>query len=263
MATLEKQHSQSGPAQSQSKSWLPIPEPVKKLFDSFPVVTYPAQQLPAGCPRNEKLPTLWIFTKGDGLDANGRELMSFNPSCLKWQTYLRLSSLPYRAVPSSNHSSPSGALPFLIAPENSETIPSNKLMQWIKKHGNPPEEDLEDPEIKALLALVETKLRDAWLYTLYLTPVFWSLTQDLYTSTSSSLARLYLSHELQQAARQELANTRPLLAHSLLTAPLKIYADLESALQALETILGDDNWFHGADRPGYFDAAVFGYVELM
>lgn len=85
MATLEKQHSQSGPAQSQSKSWLPIPEPVKKLFDSFPVVTYPAQQLPAGCPRNEKLPTLWIFTKGDGLDANGRELMSFNPSCLKWQ----------------------------------------------------------------------------------------------------------------------------------------------------------------------------------
>lgn len=79
------------------------------------------------------------------------------------QTYLRLSSLPYRAVPSSNHSSPSGALPFLIAPENSETIPSNKLMQWIKKHGNPPEEDLEDPEIKALLALVETKLRDAWV----------------------------------------------------------------------------------------------------
>ncbi|KAI5820237.1 hypothetical protein BZA77DRAFT_301892 [Pyronema omphalodes] len=271
--------SEKQPAQSQTKSWIPIPEPVKKLFDNFPVVTYPAQNLPAGCPRNEKLPTLWIFTKNDGLDRNGRELMSFNPSCLKWQTYLRLSSLPYRAVPSSNHASPSGALPFLIAPENAETIPSNKLMQWIKKHGNPPEEDLENPEIKALLALVETKLRDAWLYTLYLTPIFWTLTQDLYSTTTSFLARLYLSHELQQAARQELANTRPLLAHSLLTIPLnyttspsvtgaispaeEIYADLESALQALETILGDDEWFHGVENPGYFDATVFGYVELM
>jgi hypothetical protein len=42
-------------------------------------------------------------------------------------------------------------------------------MQWIKKHGNPPEEDLENPEIKALLALVETKLRDAWVCAIFST----------------------------------------------------------------------------------------------
>jgi metaxin len=59
-----------------------IPEPLKRLFDKVPVLTYPPDELPQRTPRPTKLPSLYIFI-GDEDAAAGRP--SFNPGCLKWQ----------------------------------------------------------------------------------------------------------------------------------------------------------------------------------
>jgi len=59
-----------------------IPAPIKKLFDLVPVVVYPANPLPPRAPKSARIPSLYVFSKGQDAAA-GRP--SFNPSCLKWQ----------------------------------------------------------------------------------------------------------------------------------------------------------------------------------
>jgi len=62
-----------------------VPGPVRQLFDKFPLITYPANELPQRLPQNREKHTLYIFTTQNGAK-NG--VPSFNPSCLKWQVCL-------------------------------------------------------------------------------------------------------------------------------------------------------------------------------
>lgn len=64
---------------------------------------------------------------------------------------------------------------------------------------------------------------------------------------------------MQSAATQELLQARP---GGAINAD-DIYADAESAVSALSTILGNDEWFFGSKEPGLFDAALFGYLHLI
>lgn len=64
---------------------------------------------------------------------------------------------------------------------------------------------------------------------------------------------------MQAAATKELLKARP----GGIINPDDIYADAESAVSALSAVLGEDEWFFGAEEPGYFDAAVFGYTHLV
>ena len=61
---------------------------------------------------------------------------------------------------SNNHASPSGALPFLIAPDGDGTpVPARRIAGWA---GVAPS---DDPEIVAFQALVDTQIREAWVVT--------------------------------------------------------------------------------------------------
>jgi metaxin len=42
-----------------------------------------------------------------------------------------------------------------------------------------------------------------------------------------------------------------------------LYKDAEEAFMALETVLGEDEWFFGAAKPSLFDASVFAYTNLL
>lgn len=39
--------------------------------------------------------------------------------------------------------------------------------------------------------------------------------------------------------------------------------EAEEAFEALSQLLGEQEWFFGAERPGLFDASVFAYLHLM
>lgn len=64
------------------RRWFEVPGPVRQLFDRFPLVTYPANQLPGRSPDRRNEHALYIFTTRAGARYGEP---SFNPSCLKWQ----------------------------------------------------------------------------------------------------------------------------------------------------------------------------------
>lgn len=65
-----------------TRSFFSIPAPLKVIFDKFPLVTYPANDIPQRIPSQRRDNQLFVFTDAAGA-RRGRP--SFNPQCLKWQ----------------------------------------------------------------------------------------------------------------------------------------------------------------------------------
>ncbi|KAB2581127.1 Metaxin-1 [Lasiodiplodia theobromae] len=271
--TQQQQPKPSG-SRSAFSSITTVPAPVKRLFDKFPLVTYSANELPLRAPRERQRHQLYIFTTEDGAL---RGEASFNPSCLKWQspgadrsgclqTYFKFSGVDFVTVASSNHASPSGALPFLLPGganasvlDQPHVVPSGKLQKWVMDNGSTPVEEPDDDRFEAYMSLLDHDIRRAWLYTLYLTRNFDAVAQPLYIDSASSNAvvRASIARELRAAAQTEL------LKHGAVVDAETIYSAAEDALRALESALGTDKWFFGAARPGLFDASVFAYTHLL
>jgi metaxin len=69
----------------------------------------------------------------------------------------------------------------------------------------------------------------------------------------------FLSREFQNSAYAELIKSRP----GGVVNGDEIYADAELAINALATVLGEGQWFFGAQEPGIFDVSVFAYTHLI
>ena len=70
------------------RQWYTTPKPIKRLFDRFPLVTYPSNELPKRNAGHRGEHALYVFTTEEGVQ-NGAA--SFNPGCLKWQVRFGLS----------------------------------------------------------------------------------------------------------------------------------------------------------------------------
>lgn len=97
------------------------------------------------------------------------------------------------------------------------------------------------------------------LHSLYLTSNFESIVTPLYVDATSknSFVRVTTALSLRAAAKAELARQSPAIN------PEAIYAEAEAAFAALDTLLGNSEWFWALDWPGLFDASVFAYVGLV
>ncbi|KAH8811791.1 hypothetical protein F5884DRAFT_290080 [Xylogone sp. PMI_703] len=248
-----------------TRSIFAVPGPIKKLFDLVPVRIYPSNELPQRSPKPSKTPTLYVFsTPGDA--AAGRP--SFNPSCLKWQTFLKIAGIDHRIVPSNNHASPTGILPFLLPSYSSASaqeallpVPSSKLVKYAKEHGGRFKE-IDDTRYEAYQSLLDHRIRNAWLYALYLEPSnFESIVLPLYidSQSRSSLVRLPSVHSLRAAAESELRKR----STSGIIDVDDLYNEADKAFGALSIFLGKDDWFSRSEKPGLFDACVFAYTELL
>lgn len=65
--------------------WLRTPPPIKRVFNKFPLQTYPPNELPQRTAASNSQHTLYIFATEEGV-RDGQP--SFNPGCLKWQVCL-------------------------------------------------------------------------------------------------------------------------------------------------------------------------------
>ena len=156
-------------ASPQSRPWLALPAPLKHLFSKFPLRTLPASQLPARTAHHRDEHVLYIFTNSSDLDGN---TPSCNPTCLKWQTYLKFTGLDFHTAASTNHASPTGALPFLIpasssnlqgeATGQSSVVPSNKLQKWAQDKGFV-QEEADSMRYEAYMSLLDHRIRRAWV----------------------------------------------------------------------------------------------------
>lgn len=108
--------------------------------------------------------------------------------------------------------------------------------------------------------IVEITAMRSQLYSLYLSPPnFASIVLPLYVnpSTSNTLARVALSHQLRAAAETELLKQSPIIDVEA------SYRDCDKAFEALSELLGDDEFFFGEEVPGLFDASVFAYTHVL
>lgn len=193
---------QQAPQKRTSISIFSIPAPIKRVFNQFPLITYAENELPlrAPTPKSREEHVLHVFTTArDAQD--GRP--SYNPNCLKWQTYLLFCGLRFRTVPSSNHASPSGALPFLlpaipaqepderlssesspsttrVQPSVGDAILSSKLKKWLaSQQAKTTEAESDrvkvvgdtDMRYEAYLSLIESSVRKAWVRETYILPL--------------------------------------------------------------------------------------------
>ncbi|KAF3178204.1 hypothetical protein TWF225_007963 [Orbilia oligospora] len=151
---------------------LRAPAFIRRLFSQFPLVIHPVDPppmcmedfQPSATRQHSINHTLYSFT-----DSTDSSIASFNPTCLKWQTYLKIRNIPFKTQPSNNHASPSGSLPFLTISSQSDRIsqiiPSPKLAKWIEEHavGSVNTVDTDDGDYRAFSSLVEGAVRDAWV----------------------------------------------------------------------------------------------------
>jgi len=88
------------------------------------------------------------------------------------QTYLRFCDVTFRTVPSSNHASPSSALPFLLpavsasgATKAQDPVPSNRLKKWIAaQEGADKLPESDDLRYEAYASLLDHRIRKAWVH---------------------------------------------------------------------------------------------------
>jgi metaxin len=249
------------PQKKPSSSFFDVPAPIKQLFDKFPLLSYPVNDLPHRAPRHRNTNVLYLFTTEEGASEGAP---SYNPACLKWQSYLKFSGIDFRVASANNHASPSGALPFLL-PSSTDSVkpvqpvPSGKLQRWATSNSQAPIEESGDMRYEAYLSLLDHRIRRAWLYSVYLSHNSTSIAEPLYILPTSSnpFVRLTIARELRLAAEKEL------LKFSTVISAATLYTQAEEAFVALESLLGDDQWFFGAEQPGLFDASVFAYTHLL
>ncbi|PLB35020.1 putative mitochondrial outer membrane protein (Sam35) [Aspergillus candidus] len=245
---------------TRARDYFTVPAPIKRIFDQFPLITYSPNELPQSAWATQHGNRLFVFAD-PGSARRGRP--SFNPQCLKWQAYLKFVGIDFDLVPSTNHASPTGALPFLLPahPVGGNTpIPSGKLQKWAIEQVHCEEEQQLNLRFEVYASLLDNRLRNAWLYALYLDQAnFNAVARRIYVepSTTNGLVRAALSFQLQQAARDELLKTAEYIDASALEA------GAGEALEALATLLGDDQHFFGRPHPGLFDASVFAYTHLI
>ncbi|KAL5350112.1 hypothetical protein ACLOAV_005149 [Pseudogymnoascus australis] len=136
-----------------------------------------------------------------------------NPTCLKHQTALRLASLPHTTTSSTNHASPTGALPFLLPPTSSPLLPAAllpvsaaQILTYAAKAGHPLPARPAHPKAKVYAALIDDAIRPAFLHAVYLTPANAALPTRLYLApaTSSWLVQTYQGYALRRAAGEQL-----------------------------------------------------------
>ncbi|KAK3403077.1 hypothetical protein B0T20DRAFT_16574 [Sordaria brevicollis] len=265
----------AAPVASPPRKWIHIPRPLQKLFDTFPLLAYDGNALPARAQSATfgDLPTLYVFSTEEAALLGAP---SFNPSCLKWQTFLKLAGVKFQILPSTNHASPTGALPFILPKRSSPTdapspIPSSKFHEYALKFGTSSPPEVPALRLDAYQTLLDVPIRNAWLQALYRDPEYTDLLDRLYISPASSSfwVRGALRHQLRRAAESEILKTGPggtaSTALTLLVDEQAVYRAAVNALEALATLLSESNtgWFFGAETPTLFDASVFAYTHLM
>lgn len=169
--------------------------------------------------------------------------------------------------PSTNHASPTGALPFLLPPSTSSDadsqvpVPSNKLEQYALNHGSVKVPDVPSLRMEAYQSLLDNRIRSAWLYSLYLSPANSRLLSELYIApvSNSFLVQTTVGYQLRQAAEAQILQS----AGTPVVDPTALYKGAAQAFEALAAALGSDEWFFGNSGPGLFDAAVFAYTHLI
>ncbi|KAF2666957.1 hypothetical protein BT63DRAFT_457915 [Microthyrium microscopicum] len=245
-------------------SFFAVPRPIKRIFDRFPLLTYPANRLPERVQRVKSADGHALFIWCAPEDASENRA-SFNPACLRWQAFLKSQNLQFHTVSSSNHASTNERLPFLVvnpscsSPFKSNIVSAHELAKWAvdQKDSWPVELELH---YEPYMSLLNNEIRRAWQYHMYLSPNFEAFTAPSYihSQTNSSVVRITSSWELQKAAREDLMKSSPRIdVEGLYASADRAFFALDNLLKRKRRMVAD------VSAPSLLEATLFSYLFLL
>lgn len=240
-----------------NRSWFTLPAPLRTIFEQFPLITYDSNPFPWRTPDIEQHHSLYIWT------IPGHSL-SPNPGCLKWQAFLLINGIEFKTISSNNHASPSGALPFIqpaFRQNESRSLPirSTKIPRWVEEITK---QTLEDVQLSLAIyqPLIDSSIRNAWLYHLYLIPSNFervAIPIYIHSQSSSSAIRTKSARDLRIAAEESIMKTRTQIDAQ------ELFDVADAAFKSLSTNLGSNTYFSGTNTPNEVDFSLFAYTHPL
>ena len=184
-------------------------------------------------------------------------LESLSPFCMKVEVYLKLTKLPYKAVPADPRKAPKGKLP-VIDDDGTKVADSSAILAYLeKKHGEPLDtglSDLDRARAHLLQRTFEESLYFVVLWSRWAEDACWSVVKPLFFGGMPVPLRLIVP----PIARKQVvgyAHAQGIGRHSR----EEIYAFGIRDLRAISTMLGDQPYFLG-DRPRTIDCCAYGFL---
>ncbi|KAI8880481.1 hypothetical protein K501DRAFT_335374 [Backusella circina FSU 941] len=218
----------------------------------FPLKTFPAVYEPERPTQD----TLFIYGPGYR-NTSG----SFDVDCLQIQMYLKFCNVDY-VISNSNEpeASPTEKLPFLATVVGS-IYGEEEILNWVKETLNKEKtlaSEKDQQQSKAFETLVQTKLKAALLFSMWLEPINASeITYKSYFGHVPSPVDKVVSFKQQNKVVQSLLADRDILVRE------EIYQDAAKTLEALSVKLGDNTYFFGSSEPTWLDAVVFSHLHCI
>ncbi|CAG8615628.1 37126_t:CDS:2 [Gigaspora margarita] len=190
----------------QSPGSHPIQQNIRQFLSNFPLKIHRPLY------KNRELlgPTLYIWGPGWKTQET-----SFDQDCLKWQTYLKFSGIDFD-VRNANEPliSPSGKLPVFIFPTG-EVLVEDRLKDYVDNHKTGKVGEIIDErhqaECQAFIALADTKLRNALLYTLWCDPVYEPYAHKKYCGHYAKPLDKIIMYQAKNEAIKEMLTRKPVL----------------------------------------------------
>lgn len=183
---------------------------------------------------------------------------SESPACLKLMTWLRMAGIPYELeILKGPPRSKTGKAPYLIRADGSLLDDSSVIVDTLTHERGVTLDAERSPEQRAMMVLVQRTV-ESHLYFVTLLHRWrdhWPQTRDAYFG--GSIPRPILALVAPTIRRRALAQAH---GHGIGRRPqAQVDAEARADLEALEQILGDDEFFFGT--PGVTDAIVYGTLE--
>jgi len=189
-------------------------------------------------------------------------LQSPSPFCLKLETWLRMSGIPYDPLYLDQPPrSKTGKVPYLLLDKGDTLADSNVIIRTLARergidlaHGRTPE---DQARAHAVVRLVEESLYFSAAWERWMLPGCWPLTRDGYFGILPGPLRGVFGSLVRRRLRAAL-HGQGILRYE----PDEIAARGRADLHALSALLGDQAFFEG-EQPGVADASVYGALANL
>eukprot|EP00042_Codosiga_hollandica_P033806 m.230388 g.230388 ORF g.230388 m.230388 type:complete len:262 (-) comp54271_c0_seq9:124-909(-) len=195
--------------------------------------------------------------------APGFGLPSVDPKCLVLHAYLRFAGIEYETVDCHNEfMAPQGSLPFVRCASHKDKILGSlqDLIAFAKKKGRhlvSPLSDVQQADLSAFIALIETYLAPALEYQLWcIADNFEGIALPVFGQYRYAFPLSRIHCWLHQRA------TRRNVLQYETRSEAQVLADAEHALIALSDKLDGKPFFFG-QTPTELDAVLYGYLALI
>lgn len=189
-------------------------------------------------------------------------LPSPSPFCLKLETWLRISGIPYDALYLDKPpQSANGKVPYLLLDGGATLADSNVIIRTLARERGIDLVRVRSPEAQArchaILRLVEESLYFAAAWERWMLPACWPVTRDGYFGTLPGPLRYVFAGLVRRKLKAAL-HGQGILRY----VPDEIAARGADDIRALSALLGQGAFFEG-EQPGVADASVYGALANL